>query len=525
VRHVVLLMLENRSFDQMLGCFKSIYPNLEGVNSAQPGANTAPDGTVYKQAPTTERQMLLDPRHEVDHVRTQLADSNGGFVRDLAAAYEGKCTATQLSNVMGYYPLDFLPALHALAHDFMICDHWFSSLPGPTWPNRFFALSGTSCGRVNMPDDGAHRADLAGWFEQDQDTIFDRLSARGIPWKVYFHSIPQTIVLMHQRRPVNAARYFPIDHFFADARGAESLFPSFTLIEPDFMGARENDDHPPHDIMKAQKLIADVYNALRSNASLWESTLLIVTYDEHGGFYDHVVPPSASPPDCHKDEYTFDQLGVRVPTVLVSPWVEKGFDATVYDHTSVLRYLIEKWGLEPLGHRATESNNFAPLLQRLKTPRTDSVPWITLSEAQLLPPNPALEEQAEAHRSGHHESLEQIVEYLKLYALDAAPTWYARIARFIERLKAMMARARGVAVSSSRAASDRDAAMNVTMGFMRQQKAKAVPELAGQLRDGASTERARKFAAEGLAHIVGVRFHAAPDSAQVAEEWLQRQRR
>jgi phospholipase C len=93
---------------------------------------------------------------------------------------------------MGYYPLDFLPGLHALARNFTICDRWFASLPGPTWPNRFFALTGTSNGRVNMPDDGTHKADLPGFFQQTQDTIFDRLNERAIHWKVYFHDIPQT---------------------------------------------------------------------------------------------------------------------------------------------------------------------------------------------------------------------------------------------------------------------------------------------------------------------------------------------
>jgi len=137
---------------------------------------------------------------------------------------------------MGFYPLDFLPALHALARDFTICDHWFASLPGPTWPNRFFALTGTSKGRVNMPDDGTHKADLPGYFQQDQDTIFDRLTDKGINWKVYFHDIPQSWVLSHQRQPHNVARYFYIREFFIDARGAEEEFPQFCFIEPDFMG-------------------------------------------------------------------------------------------------------------------------------------------------------------------------------------------------------------------------------------------------------------------------------------------------
>jgi phospholipase C len=159
-----------------------------------------------------------------------------------------------------------------------------------------------------MPEDGEHTVDFDGWFQQDQTTIFDRLSEQGISWKVYFHDIPQTICLLHQRRPENAARYFPVSEFLKDALGPESEFPAFSLIEPDYNGVTENDDHPPHDIMKAQKLLADVYNAIRSNESLWNNTLLVVVYDEHGGFYDHIEPPRAVPPDNHQAEYTFDRL-------------------------------------------------------------------------------------------------------------------------------------------------------------------------------------------------------------------------
>jgi phospholipase C len=197
---------------------------------------------------------------------------------------------------MGYYPLNFLPGLHALARNFTICDHWFASLPGPTWPNRFFALTGTSNGRVNMPDDGTHKRDLPGFFQQTQDTLFDRLNDQAVHWKVYFHDIPQTAVLTRQREPHNVARYFYIDEYYDDARGHEEEFPQFCLIEPAYTARAENDDHPPHDIMRSQKLIADVYNALRANDPLWKSTLLIVFYDEHGGFFDHIEPPAATPP-------------------------------------------------------------------------------------------------------------------------------------------------------------------------------------------------------------------------------------
>ena len=297
IRHVVHLILENRSFDQMLGCMKAIYPDLDGIDVRAPNTNSDIAGRVYAQAPTQIRQMLKwDPHHEVPRVAVQLENGNSGFVKDFSQQYSDS-TPEARQQIMDYYGLDFLPALHPLARNFTICDRWFSALPGPTWPNRFFALTGTSNGRVNMPSDGTHKADLAGYFQQSQFTLFDRLNEKAVHWKVYFHDIPQSTVLDRQRQPHNVARYFYIDQFYEDAGGLETEFPEYCLIEPDFMGYGQNDAHPPHDIMRSEKLIADVYNAIRANEDLWASTLLVLMFDEHGGFYDHAVPPPAVAPD------------------------------------------------------------------------------------------------------------------------------------------------------------------------------------------------------------------------------------
>jgi phospholipase C len=175
IKHVVLLALENHSFDQMLGSLKQLYPELEGVTPATPNKNVDSDGTVYLQQVTEERQMPLDPHHEVQWVAEQLQDGNGGFVKNFSKMYP-QSQHKDRQYVMGYYPIEFLPGLHSLAKEFTVCDHWFSSLPGPTWPNRFMMLTGTAMGRVNMPNDGTHKADLPGYFQQNQDTIFDRLA-------------------------------------------------------------------------------------------------------------------------------------------------------------------------------------------------------------------------------------------------------------------------------------------------------------------------------------------------------------
>src|SRR3982074_3717884 len=320
IEHVVLLLMENHSFDQMMGSLDEIHHDLDGVRNAAAKTNDDGRGHVFTPMATEERQMLRDPHHDHDSVMRQIADDNGGFVRAFTDVYPTSDMVDR-QDVMGYYPLDFLTALHTLGRNFTVCDKWFSSLPGPTWPNRFFALSGTCMGQVAMPS-GLQGLNPKWYTEQDQDTIFDRLDDAGKPWKVYFYDFPCSLLLAHQRRAENLARYESVDNFHTDAAGPPADFPAFAFIEPRYFGAGQNDDHPPHNTMKAQKLIADTYNALRSNRALWEKTLLVVAYDEHRGFSDHGVPPAAAPPDGNTKDYAFNQLGVRVPALLVSPWCD-----------------------------------------------------------------------------------------------------------------------------------------------------------------------------------------------------------
>src|SRR5262249_9725475 len=153
-----------------------------------------------------------------------------GFIRDFVNAYPSS-SSDDRRDIMGYYPLGYLPALHTLAQEFAICDHWFSSLPGPTWPNRFFALSGTSSGQVRMPNGIKDFLHLKTYFEsQTQTTVFDRLNEAGKSWKVYYYDIPSSLVLVNQRKAENLARYELIDHFFEDARRSPDPFPEFVFI-------------------------------------------------------------------------------------------------------------------------------------------------------------------------------------------------------------------------------------------------------------------------------------------------------
>src|SRR5271166_458337 len=189
IKHVILLLLENRSFDHVLGCFKEVYPKLEGIDPSTPRKNSY-SGQNYVQAPGAATFLKFDPRHELEHVLIQLSGgTNAGFVTDFAQSYH-KAQAQDLAEVMKYHALGELPAIHALAQNFTICDHWYSSVPGPTWCNRLFALSGTSLGRVAMAE-GIMNLNLH-WY--DQPTIFDRLNEQQIPWKVYSGDAPLSLL-------------------------------------------------------------------------------------------------------------------------------------------------------------------------------------------------------------------------------------------------------------------------------------------------------------------------------------------
>jgi phospholipase C len=174
-----------------------------------------------------------------------------------------------------------------------------------------------------------------------------------------------------------------VHDFFTNVAGPEKEFPAFAFIEPAYLDPGANDDHPSHDMLAGEALIASVYNALRANAPLWDTSLLIVLFDEHGGFYDHVPSPAAVPPDHHQEEYTFDRLGVRVPAILVSPFAANTVFKEQLDHTSLLKYLIDKWKLGSLGERAAQANTFASALHG--PPRTNAPLAISAVPAGLAP--------------------------------------------------------------------------------------------------------------------------------------------
>jgi phospholipase C len=408
VKHVVVLVMENRSFDHLLGNLMTPDFEIDGLtgvefNYANPKAKTG-EARVTKSAPYVP-DVDPSPSHEFHDVMLQLfsqftvpifiSDSNQGFVYDYAKVSQDE---THASKIMQCFGSDQLPALHTLARQFAVCDHWYSSLPGPTWPNRFFIHCATSGGFV----DNAVRT-------YDMNTIFDNLSRHGVSWRVYYHDVPQSLALSKQVQYF-WSMYEDIDEFFSNCK--YGLLPAYSFIEPRYFneGAdRANDQHPIHGVPLGDALIADIYEAVRRSPN-WEETILLITWDEHGGFYDHVLPPTTVNPDG-KDalEFNFGRLGVRVPAVVISPYIEKGtIDSACYDHASIPATLKALFGLPDfLTRRDARANTFDRILNRT-SPRTDAP--MTLPR---ISPMPEVEEPPESMPPTElHASLVALAESL-----------------------------------------------------------------------------------------------------------------
>jgi phospholipase C len=393
IDHIVQLMLENRSFDHMLGFLYADTGNRSpaGQNfDGLTGEEWNPDDLgrqvkVYRIAATDQHHYLMpgaDPGEGFYNTNYQLfsnddpgagaVPSNKGFVinfkaaiaSDLAKHYKDTLPGTQPSQIMGMYTPELLPILSGLAKGFAVCDAWFSSVPSMTIPNRTFALAGTSQGHM---DDHTKIS--------TSPSIFGRLSDKDLDWAIFgYNRDPLT---RHDFPDTQSAADSHFGHFRDfQQRASAGTLPAFTFLEPSW-DATGNSQHPNYDVAAGEHLIHDVYYTLR-NGKNWASTLLIITYDEHGGCYDHVAPPGDAPPpgDGTIGEFGFDftRFGVRVPAVLVSPLIAAG---TVYraaqgriDHTSVLKTIHERWSTDPLTQRDRAAASLGDVLT-LTTARHD----------------------------------------------------------------------------------------------------------------------------------------------------------
>lgn len=429
IQHIVVLMLENRSFDSLLG---GLYapgecPGFNGLT----GAETNPDlngKPVRIQAPggRSRADMTVpdpDPGELWDDINTQLfgcpAARNAanpplmdGFVRNYLTQqpHDGKRPAAQ--DIMHYYRPDQVPVLSQLAKSFAVCDQWFASAPCQTWPNRFFVHTGSANGYEN--NNPLH-------FPYLMETVFNRLQGKGKDWRIYFHDFPQSLTLT--RLWPHLDHFHAIETFLEDAENGE--LPHYSFIEPRYFAdfGLPNDQHPPHHVGHGDRLIARIYRALRASPN-WEKTLFIITYDEHGGCYDHVPPPAATPPSTHATTpFNFDRYGVRVPAVLVSPWIRPATLLQIkpqlphrgppfpFDHTSIIATLRACFDLgKPLSRRDAVApdlasvlnlaapTNYGPDIDLPDHPYPESEYAARLAAAQALPLNHGQQAMAKAAR-------------------------------------------------------------------------------------------------------------------------------
>ncbi len=403
--HVVVLMLENRSFDNILG---NLYPNgpnfagVDGNNLANPDENGNP---VPVSVGTDFHQPYPDPGEEFDHITAQLfsgADPSGvptmqGFVKDyfntLTATPKWTGSAADQSKViMECFAPSSIPVLSALAQQFAVFDHWFCAVPSQTWCNRAFWHAATSWGWVNNPPiSGDAPWDLDSWAESSKGpTLFDLLEAQfgAGSWHVYEDLAVGLTKLVHWGdlkdktgedyfRYLEGGRPF-FTNFFHDC--AEGKLPKYSFVEPHFINFFEDvmwhdDMHPssfdsllysdggPGSVLLGDRIIWKVYQAIRNSQSVngnnWQNTLLIITFDEHGGGFDHIPPPPVTSPNpadfntgAGQEGFNFERLGVRVPMVMVSANIAANTIVnSPMHHCSFLKTMQQKWGLTSLGPR------------------------------------------------------------------------------------------------------------------------------------------------------------------------------
>jgi phospholipase C len=399
INHFVVLMLENRSFDHMLGYMQNSNPAYAGMAASDFNYEDPRTGkNKIGVGKATATALAFDPAHEFPEVQIQLYGpaANGtanppsspapmsGFAFSSLGAKGAK-----VAQVMGCFEPSQIPVFTKLADEFAAFNFWYSPLPGATWPNRFFVHAGTSGGLSESPSNGQ----IVAGFDFPNGTIYERLEAAGRTWRIYYEDMPQALGVWSLRSKYLSSRFRGMSKFYRDV--AAGSLPDYVFIEPwydvfhDYV--RGNSLHPHNDVSRGEQLIKDVYEAIR-NSTLWPDTMLVITFDEHGGFYDHLSPPAAPPTGddrryASKPPFKFDRYGVRVPTVVVSAHTERqtvvGSDpadpSTMFDHCSIPATVRKRFGLKPLSKREEKANTLDVALNRTTrrdqdAPRTLPVP-------------------------------------------------------------------------------------------------------------------------------------------------------
>ena len=351
IEHIVVVMMENHSFDNVLGMLGRGDGFTRGADGLPTATNPDGHGNLVRafHMPTECQTDGIGNDWRVAHEAYDHG-TNQGFVRSTTA------------EAMGYLTAADLPFTNAMAATFPIADRWFCSALAQTDPNRRYLISGTSLGLVNdsfptkLPPGGV---------------IFDRLDEHGITWRDYYSNLPTLgVYLPLVFKPRYKSRLASIDRYFTDA--AQGTLPGFSLVEPNYSTQSEEN---PQDVQFGDQFLAKVVHTAMSGPK-WGSTMLIWCYDEHGGYYDHVPPPPAVRPDDVAPVLgpgdppgAFDRYGFRVPAGVVSPYSRRGHvEHTVFDHTSILKTVEEKWNLPALTRRDANAAGLWPMLDFAGTP-------------------------------------------------------------------------------------------------------------------------------------------------------------
>ncbi len=448
ITHVFVVMLENHSFDNMLAM--SGIPGITAATTRDSNSYKPPGHKVerYPVQASARLKMPTDPGHEFPDVVEQLGGQgatyppggpyptidNSGFVANYATTTtEGTPPPLkEIGEVMACFATPTqLPVLYQLATEFALCDHWYSSLPGPTWPNRFFVHGASSSGLDTSPS----TEQMAKWelpdegFQYPKGSIYQALVKAGIPHRFYNDSTGCPLEQsLYSNDPQNGSRAGAVaqvsslhgvtlldinslQQFASDLQGPYP-YP-YTFIEPHYGDivsgtyAGGSSQHPMDDVYGGEHLLASVYAAIR-NSPYWNTSLLIITYDEHGGLFDSVKPGPARPPGdnptygYNRYGFKFEQYGVRVPAVMVSPLIPAGtVDHTPYDHSSVLKTVEQAFGLSPLTNRDAAANSVLPLLS-LTTPRPDCPTSLNSPALSLKAARPRMTAEERATRDAQH---------------------------------------------------------------------------------------------------------------------------
>jgi phospholipase C len=416
VRHVVVVMMENRSFDQMLGyLMRDGLPEVRGLRGDE--CNPDPDGrpvTVFEwrddqtafHPPQDHTGKILDPCHGKGCVTAQLRDGNRGFVTNFLATRRDRhgnavTIPEELRRLpMGHYGRRHLPTYDFLARTFCVCDAWHSSVPGDTWPNRLFAAAaregphavpglieriGHLLGEAGARLESAPIYDVRAFTEELGDEQWrwyahDPATLRAIDGRyrdfghadrdnfAYFDRQAVSVVTRALEEGIVSPDSFLDDCARGRLRDVSWIDPNF--IDLSVLDPASNDDHPPADIRAGQQFVLEIFQALRSSPE-WDDTILVVVYDEHGGFYDHVVPPRTPA----GDESGYATYGVRVPALIAGPRVANAVCHQLFDHTSLVATILRRFAPDPgpalarMGKRAAIAAHLGSVL--LDRPRRD----------------------------------------------------------------------------------------------------------------------------------------------------------